>query len=98
MSVHVFTNYFITTKSLDNIGMSLLFSAFRGAGEGRISCFGRVEKPKKSRAPQDSFRRRLHLNLSYDGGFTDLSFAGGGALQPAPPLFFAQTKAKPIIL
>ena len=33
------------------------------------------------------------LNLSYDGGFTDLSFIGGGA-QSAPPIFICENHRK----
>ena len=32
----------------------------------------------------------LILNLSYDGGFTDLIFDGGGGAQSAPPIFICE--------
>ena len=38
------------------------------------------------------------LNLSYDGGFTDLSFDGGGGLKVPSPFLFVKTIEKVIRL
>ena len=38
--------------------------------------------------------RPRFFNLSYDGGFTDLSFNGGGGAQSAPPIFIYKNKKK----
>ena len=38
------------------------------------------------------------INLSYDGGFTDLSFNGGGGLKVPPPFLFVKTIEKVIRL
>ena len=41
----------------------------------------------------------MHINLSYDGGFTDLSFDGGvGSKCPPPPFLFVKTIEKVIRL
>ena len=40
----------------------------------------------------------LHFNLSYDEGFTDLSFDGGGGLKVPPPILFVKTIEKVIRL
>ena len=34
------------------------------------------------------------INLSYDGGFTDLSFGGGGGLKVPPPIFICENHRK----
>ena len=39
-----------------------------------------------------------HLNLSYDGGFTDLSYDEGGAQSAPPPFLFVKTIEKVIRL
>ena len=36
---------------------------------------------------------KIHLNLSYDGGFTELSMLGGGLKVP-PPIFICENHRK----
>ena len=43
------------------------------------------------------YEGNVYINLSYDGGFTDLSFIGGGLKVP-PPFLFVKTIEKVIRL
>ena len=37
---------------------------------------------------------KYKLNHSYDGGFIDLSYDGGGGAQSAPPIFICEKNRK----
>ena len=36
----------------------------------------------------------MHINLTFDGVFSDLSFDGGGGAQSAPPIFICENHRK----